>query len=188
MNKLRSYLIKSIPLLAGLFLWLMPVPSGLDPKAWQLLAIFIGTILGLILKPIPAGAVAFLAITLTAFTGVYIQELSFSINNNLRPIHAIGSNTIQEIAVGKQDITGTLAAYFKSDRLFDQFLAGSATALDFTITDGTNSYTVLFPNVKFESESIVAPGQDQDVIENITWRALYDSSENSQVKITRVTG
>jgi hypothetical protein len=125
--------------------------------------------------------------SLTTLAGIYVQELSFSIANNLRPVYQIGSDVMGDIAVGKMDITGTLNAYFTSDRLFDQFLAGSATQIEFTIDDAAgNSYQFLFPEVKFETESVVAPGQDQDVIETLTWRALRDSAEDAMVKITRV--
>ncbi len=125
--------------------------------------------------------------SLTTLAGIYVQELSFTIANNLRPVYQIGSNIIGAVAVGKMDITGTLNAYFANDRLFDQFLAGTATQIEFLIQDiAGNKYTVLFPNVKFESESVVAPGQDQDVVENLTWRALRDPGENAQIKITRV--
>lgn len=124
--------------------------------------------------------------SLTTLAGIYVQELSFTVANNLRPVYQIGSNVIAEIAVGKCDITGTLNAYFANDRLFDQFLAGSATQLEFQIQDAAgNYYTVLFPEVKFETESVVAPGQDQDVIENLTWRALRDAGEDAMIKITR---
>lgn len=123
--------------------------------------------------------------TMTALTGIYVQELSLSVANNLRPVMAIGSNVMQEIAVGKADISGTLNAYFTSDRLFDKFLAGDALQMQFQITDGSNSYTVLIPKIKFETESIPAPGQDQDVIENLTWRALRDSSTGTMLQVTR---
>jgi hypothetical protein len=125
--------------------------------------------------------------SLTTLAGIYVQELSFSIANNLRPVYQIGSDIIGDIAVGKMDITGTLNAYFANDRLYDQFIAGSATAIEFVIQDvAGNIYEVLFPNVKFESESIVAPGQDQDVIETLTWRALRSPSYDAQIQITRV--
>jgi hypothetical protein len=113
--------------------------------------------------------------SLTTLSGIYVQELGLTINNNLRAVSAIGSDTIQDIAVGKMDLTGTLNAHFTSDRLFDKFLAGTAIQISFQITDGTNSYTVLIPRAKFESDSVPAPGQDQDVIETLTWRALRDS-------------
>lgn len=125
------------------------------------------------------------ASSLTNFSGVYIQELSLSINNNLRPIMSVGSNVLQEIALGKMDVTGTLSAYFSSARLFDKFLAGTAFQLEFQITDGTNSYTVLIPKAKFETDSIPAPGQDQDVIESLGWRAIRDPTLDAQIRITR---
>ena len=126
--------------------------------------------------------------TLTELTGIYVQELSITIANNLRPVMAIGSNVMQEVAVGKADITGTLNAYFTNDRLFDKFLAGTALQLQFQITDGTNSYTFLIPKIKFETESIPASGQDTDVVENLTWRAIRDATTGTMLQITRVTG
>jgi len=48
--------------LVGVGLWLLPVPDGVEPGAWKLLAIFVATIAGIILRPLPMGAVALVAI------------------------------------------------------------------------------------------------------------------------------
>ena len=125
--------------------------------------------------------------SLTDLTGVFLQEISFTVNNNLRTIAQIGSNSLGAIPAGSCEVTGTLNCYFNSDRLYDQFVAGSETALTFTTSDGAgNSYTFLFPRIKFETDDIVASGINTDVWENISWRALYDSSEDCAIKITRV--
>ena len=50
-------------------IWFVPVRAGIDERAWHLFAIFVATILGLIVKPLPLGAVALLGITATAVTG-----------------------------------------------------------------------------------------------------------------------
>ena len=42
-----------MPVLAGVVLVLLPVPEGLEPHAWRFFALFVATILGLILEPIP---------------------------------------------------------------------------------------------------------------------------------------
>ena len=64
---------KSIPLAAtvmiGLCIWFIPPPAGVTSQAWHLLAIFIATIVGIVIKPLPMGAVAILGITATALTG-----------------------------------------------------------------------------------------------------------------------
>lgn len=54
----------------GIAIWLLPVPAGLTPHAWQLFAIFVATVLGFILHPMPIGAMAFLALTFCCFTGI----------------------------------------------------------------------------------------------------------------------
>lgn len=51
-------------------IWFLPAPEGVDGKAWQLFAVFAGTIIGLILQPVPMGAVVLLALTTTTVTGV----------------------------------------------------------------------------------------------------------------------
>ncbi|MCB1213259.1 MAG: DASS family sodium-coupled anion symporter [Chlamydiia bacterium] len=52
----------------GLLLQLAPVPNGLTEQAWSLFIIFALTILALILKPLPMGAVAFLSLTTATLT------------------------------------------------------------------------------------------------------------------------
>lgn len=54
--------------------WLIPPPSGVTLKAWHLLAIFLGTIVGIITKPLPLGAVAMMGLAATMLT----QTLTFA--------------------------------------------------------------------------------------------------------------
>ncbi len=54
-----------------LIIWfVIPVPEGVDPNAWHLLALFVGTIAAIIGKVMPIGAIAMIAIMLVAITGV----------------------------------------------------------------------------------------------------------------------
>ncbi|HWR42056.1 anion permease [Sporomusa sp.] len=57
-------------LVVGAAIWFIPVPIGLKPVAWKLFAIFVATILGFILQPLPIGSIAFISITFTALAGV----------------------------------------------------------------------------------------------------------------------
>lgn len=55
----------------GLFIWfVIPVPAGVKPEAWHLLALFVGTIAAIIGKAMPIGALAMIAIALVAMLGV----------------------------------------------------------------------------------------------------------------------
>jgi len=54
-----------------LLIWFItPTPVGVTPEAWQLLALFVGTIAAIIGKAMPIGALAMIAIALVAITGV----------------------------------------------------------------------------------------------------------------------
>ena len=57
-----------IPLVLGAVIWFLPAPSGVEPAGMHLLAIFIATIVGIILKPLPMGAVAMVGIAATTMT------------------------------------------------------------------------------------------------------------------------
>ena len=55
----------------GLIIWfVIPVPEGVTANAWHMLALFIATIVAIIGKALPIGAIAILAVTLVALTGV----------------------------------------------------------------------------------------------------------------------
>jgi len=59
-----------IVIIVGLIIWYLPVPAGVKKEAWHLLAIFVATIFGLILTPLPMGAVVIIGVMMTTFTGV----------------------------------------------------------------------------------------------------------------------
>jgi len=77
-------------LLVAVIIWLIPPPSGVEPKAWHLLAIFVATIVGIIVKPLPMGAMALLGIAATALSG------TLTINQALS---GFGNSTIWLIVV-----------------------------------------------------------------------------------------
>uniref|UniRef100_A0A061SFY9 Uncharacterized protein n=1 Tax=Tetraselmis sp. GSL018 TaxID=582737 RepID=A0A061SFY9_9CHLO len=61
----------------GALVWILPKPEELSSKAWNLFAIFISTISGIALAPLPLGAVALLGLTVTMLTGVLTFEEAF---------------------------------------------------------------------------------------------------------------
>ena len=51
-----------ITLAVGTVFWFIPPPEGVKQEAWHLLAIFVATIVGIIAKPLPMGAVALIGV------------------------------------------------------------------------------------------------------------------------------
>ncbi|KAA0041412.1 dicarboxylate transporter 1 [Cucumis melo var. makuwa] len=62
----------------GIILWFVPVPSGVSRNAWQLLAIFLATIVGIITQPLPLGAVALLGLGASVLTKTLTFSAAFS--------------------------------------------------------------------------------------------------------------
>jgi DASS family divalent anion:Na+ symporter len=72
----RSLLLRwAVVLFVAAGILLIPVPEGITPQSWRLLAIFAATITGSIVRPIPGAAVVLLGVTaLPLFKVMTIQE------------------------------------------------------------------------------------------------------------------
>ncbi len=57
-----------IPVIVGVIVFFLPAPSGVDPNGMHMLGIFIATIVGLILQPLPTGSVALVGLALAMIT------------------------------------------------------------------------------------------------------------------------
>lgn len=68
----------SIVFAVGLVLWFIPAPSGLETEAWHLFSIFVATIVSLVIKPVPMGSTAILALTIIVLTNTLTLEESLS--------------------------------------------------------------------------------------------------------------
>ncbi|MFC5920642.1 DASS family sodium-coupled anion symporter [Neisseria weixii] len=69
--------------LALLIWFVIPVPEGVTPDGWHLLAMFVGVVAAIIGKAMPIGAIAMIAITLVALTGVTNDTPSGAIKDAL---------------------------------------------------------------------------------------------------------
>ncbi|GFR42213.1 hypothetical protein Agub_g3104 [Astrephomene gubernaculifera] len=62
--------------------FLVPIPAGITAQAWSLLSIFVSTILGLVLDPLPVGAWAFMAVTVAVATKTLTFAEAFAATTN----------------------------------------------------------------------------------------------------------
>lgn len=65
-NKVQTLFAGAICILVPVVILLIPVPQGLTPLAWQLFAIYMGAVLGIILRPVPEPVVLIAAIAITS--------------------------------------------------------------------------------------------------------------------------
>lgn len=144
------------------------------------------TYTGANVNPVINAATNFASLTMTGVTSPQLTEVSLNISNNLRQQQVLGSLDAKGIGSGRFEVTGSLTAYFENAELYELFLAGTAADLTFKLGGASSkNYVFLMPNIKFSSGEVVAGGNDQDVLAVMNFTALYDSSEDSTLKITR---
>jgi len=120
-------------------------------------------------------------------TNVCIQTITLDVNNNLREQNCIGSAAPSDQNKGSSTITGTMEVYASPDSfdLYGVSLANSSIELEYTVTDGVNSYTFLIPNARLSGDTPMIGGLDTDVMHTINFTALADETEGTNLKITR---
>jgi DASS family divalent anion:Na+ symporter len=114
----------ALPLLYCIVVFLVPRPASVRPEGWRLLGIFVATIGGLILRPIPGGALVLAGITLAALFG------------GMRATQALGG-------FGDPVVWLVMAAFFISDALLSTGLA-RRIALVFVRAVGGSSLGVCY--------------------------------------------
>ena len=67
-----------ISFLIGLGIWMLPIPEGLSPQAWQLFAIFLATISGIVMRPFPMPATALIGLAAVVLTRTLTFHEAFS--------------------------------------------------------------------------------------------------------------
>lgn len=68
-TRLTQLIRWAIVVLVGVAVWSLPIPNGIERKSWLLLAIFVSTIVGSIVRPLSGGAVVLLGVLAVALTG-----------------------------------------------------------------------------------------------------------------------
>lgn len=126
--------------------------------------------------------------TLTPISATF-QELSVSLNNNLREQTAVGNLFAAGIGSGRIQAEATATVYFENRGLFDKFLANDSVQIKVKINDNSgNTYGLAFPEMKVSSHEVVASGPDSDVMASVSFSGIKDSRSGTgkTVMITRV--
>jgi len=113
-----------------------------------------------------------------------VTGLDFTLTNSFAPTFVIGDDSTPSLEYGRAEVEGTLTAYFEDTALINRFLNETETALEASVGDGTNTLTFLFPRIKINSADVGVDGPTSRIV-NISFVALYDSTESSNLVITR---
>lgn len=129
-----------------------------------------------------------------SFTGVIkeggsaiatVTGLDFVLANGLDPAHVLMNDETTQFINGRSDVTGTVTAYVSDASLINKFVNETATSLELEIEDPLgNKLNFLFPNVKYTAADF--PVADEGpIMLSLPFQALYDTTELTNLKITR---
>lgn len=118
-------------------------------------------------------------------SGIYFQDLAFTVNNNLRGRQAIGYLGNISVGLGRCDVTGTVTAYFESRALYDKYVNATESGLSFKVEKDGKGYVFTFPRVKFSSDAIAAEGINTDIMERIGFTAIRHAGYDATIILTK---
>lgn len=115
-----------------------------------------------------------------------VTGIDFTLNNSFAPTFVVGDSSAPSLEYGRAEIEGTFTAYFEDLALINRFLNETETELSVSVNDptGTNAYTFLFPRIKINSADVGVDGPTSRII-NMSFVALYDATQATNLKITR---
>lgn len=136
---------------------LIPRPEAVKPEGWRLLGIFIATIAGLILQPIPGGALVLLAVTMASMIGGLTIEQALAGYSNSSVWLALAAFFISRALINT-GLARRIALFFV--RLFGKSSVGISYALSLSDmvlasmipSNGARSGGVILPIVRSISE------------------------------------
>lgn len=117
-------------------------------------------------------------------TGTFTAtSVGFTVENSLRGRQQIGTLGNVSVGSGKFLVQGTLQGIFSSSTIIDKFLNQTESQLAIPITDDAgNSMCFYFPAVKYTSASRVTPGEDQDILADLSWSAFMDATQGVMMR------
>ncbi|KAE8818245.1 2-oxoglutarate/malate translocator, chloroplastic [Hordeum vulgare] len=146
---------KLLPLVASIAVglavrFLAPRPPEVTPQAWQLLSIFLSTIAGLVLGPLPVGAWAFLGLTATVATGTLPFTAAFGAFTN-EVIWLIVISFFFARGFVKTGLGDRVATYFV------KWLGGSTLGLSYGLTISEACIAPAMPSTTARAGGVFLP-------------------------------
>jgi len=121
-------------------------------------------------------------------TSTIVTGIDFTLNNALAPTFVVGSSSTPQLEYGMATVEGTITAYFEDASLINRFLNETATGLQVEVDDPSagSGYTWLFPRIKINGADVPVDNPASRII-TLPFVALYDTTENTNIKLTRTT-
>ena len=115
-----------------------------------------------------------------------VTSIDFSLSNSFAPTIVVGADVAQSLEYGRAVVEGTMTVYYEDETLINKFLNETESSIEVSVNDptGSNSYTFLFPRVKYNGASVPVQNPQSRLI-TLPFVSLYDATEATNLKLTR---
>jgi hypothetical protein len=116
----------------------------------------------------------------------FIKSMKLTVNNNLRPITAVGNVGSVAVGTGEFGVSGSIETYFGDNTLLAKLINQTATSLNARAQ--LNSQAIIFdlPRVTFTGGSAVASGKNTDITLPLSFQVSIDTTTNAHLLINRI--
>lgn len=117
----------------------------------------------------------------------WAKSLEFTINNNLRMVESIDSQSPVAIREGECTVSGKISTYFGDNTLLQKFFNNTATAINARVTKNGQGLIYQFPRVTLRGGgNPSAAGKNQDVMADFDFQSSLDVLTQAHAIIDRV--
>jgi hypothetical protein len=113
-----------------------------------------------------------------------IKLMSIEINNNLRPLGAIGQADLYGVGLGRCEVKGTMQIYFVDNTLLNMFIAHTKSSFGCVLSDGAGgALSIDIPSFQYDTGRTDVAGINTDVMLDTTYSAFRDTTLGYEIQI-----
>jgi len=110
-----------------------------------------------------------------------------AITPNLRARQVIGTLGAESLGHGTIGVTGGHTAFYEDKTIMDKHLDMTASNIAVVFKDDAGNYLIFdYPRVKYSNGRRVGGGINQDVLAEMEWTAIRESTEDVTVRIAKI--
>jgi hypothetical protein len=112
------------------------------------------------------------------------MSLDLTLDNKSAANFALGASAAQSLSSSYFEVTGSANVYVTDAVMYNKFIGSTASSVEFTLTNGTNSHDYLIPNLRYHGATKAVTGQGP-VTMTLPFVGFFDSTSASNLVITR---
>lgn len=120
-------------------------------------------------------------------SGMAVRSLQLSIDNNTQARESIGALAPTNQEHMPASVTGSLDVYIDAESIdyYEEITANTAVDIDFTLSDGTNTYAIAIPAANLSGDLPGAQGRETLIQQTISFSAGFSSGAGYGIQVTR---